>query len=258
MDDVWTLDKTTTELKRGSADYWILYVSEGASELVAGTNMHCAMQGQAVIITMSNMDIRMKPSRDFKCDAVRIRDSASSELVRRYLILMNATDETINVIVAGKQQKNLEAVLQRIQSAQSAENLLEELMIRLYRAGPKAFSGAYANRTEIVSNVRSRLEKEFDKEFCLSGIAAQYNMSVSYLAHLFKEITGVSIMRYLLNCRISAAKEYLAQSIVPVKEIAEKCGFNDASNFGRTFKKELGCTPKQYRDQFAPVGNSEE
>lgn len=257
MDDVWTLDKTTTELKRGSADYWILYVSEGASELVAGTNMYCAMQGQAVIVTMSNMDIRMKPSRDFKCNAVRIHDSASSELVRRYLHLMNAIDEPMNVIAVGKQQQNIEAVLQKMQTAEDAGSL-EELLIRLYRAGPKAMAGTYSNRSEIVSNVRKRLEKEFSKEFCLSGIAAEYNMSVSYLAHLFKEITGVSIMRYLLNCRICAAKEYLAQTIIPVKEIAEKCGFNDASNFGRTFKKEMGCTPKQYRDQLASAAHSME
>lgn len=256
--NIMFLDAETTELKRGSADYWIIYVCEGEAEFTAGTRMCCAASGQVTVITLSNQDVQIRPNLDFRGYMLRVCDLSSAELVRRYLPLMNAPNETMNVVTAGKQQKSIAAVFRNMQAADSGDekemlSLLEELMIRLYRASPKSFAGTNANRTEIVSNIRDRLEKEYSKDFCLIDIAADYNMSVSYLAHLFKDVTGISLMRYLLNCRVFAAREYLAHTIVPIKEVAQKCGFHDASNFGRTFKKETGCTPRQYRRQHSAV-----
>lgn len=251
---VFAANMQIRELKRGSADYWILYVSEGEVEFLAGANMCRAVSGQTVVITLTNLDVQIKPSQDFACCMLRVCDPASAELVRRYLPLMHTYSETMNVITAGKQQKHIAAVFQNMQNTGAGDEngqraLLEELMIRLYRASPKALAGVYTNRTEIVHNIRNQLAQEYSKNFSLTAIAAEYGMSVSYLAHLFKDITGVSIMRYLLNCRVFAAKEYLAQTIIPVNKVAEMCGFHDASNFGRTFRKETGCTPRQYRQQ---------
>ena len=125
--------------------------------------------------------------------------------------------------------------------------LLEELLVRLYRVSPKLYTGAQSNRTEIVSSIRTLLETEYRHPFTLGTIAEKYNMSISYLSHVFKEITGVSLMRYLLEIRIRAAKEYLVQTSLPINEIAERCGFNDLSNFGRTFQKETGYSLRRYR-----------
>lgn len=249
-------DNTTRELRRGSADYWIISVSQGKAEFAAGVNICCAMANQIVIITMSNQNVHIKPSKDFVANMIRVKDPYLSELVRRYLPLMNVPNETMNVITAGKQQKYLPAVIQKMQNAdledeQMKGNLLEELMIRLYRASPKKRAGVYASRAELVSNISRRLEREYGKDFTLTAIAEEYGISVSYLAHLFKNTTGVPLMRYLLNCRIFAVREYLTQTTIPIMEVAKKCGFNDSSNFGRTFKKETGYSPKQYRQQYS-------
>lgn len=259
----FSMNRTTTELKRGSADYWIVYATAGEVEFAVGVNICSISVGYAAVIAMSNQDVQVKASNDFRGWMFGIGDATSAELVRRYLLLMNISDEEMNVIMAGKQHKNIVTVFEKLENTPFDDhnrkwNLLEELMIRLYRACPKAMAGPHANRTEIVADVRSRLEKEYSQEFSLAGIATEYNMSVSYLAHLFKDTTGVSIMRYLLNCRVFAAKEYLSQTIVPVKEIAEMCGFNDASNFGRTFKKETGYSPRQYRNKYAREKSQEE
>ena len=249
-------DNTTKQLNRGSADYWIIYIHAGEAEFIADTNMCYATADQAVLVTMINQDVQITPSTDFKASMVWVNDSSSAELMRSYFLLMNLNDDVFNVVWAGKQAKNIELVYRNMRSIEGTDEitrryLLEELMIRLYRARPKIQIGVYTNRTELVGNICHRLEKEFYKDFFLAEIAKEYGVSISYLAHLFKDTTGVPIMRYLLNCRINEAKKYLTQTVMPIKEIAEKCGFNDSSNFGRTFKKETGCSPRQYRQHYS-------
>ena len=253
MNTYWA-DQKLTELKRGSADYWILYVTDGEAEFQLGDEVSYAAAGQAMILTMTNRDVQIVPGKRFRCCMFRVYDPASCELVRRYLPLMNVPADSMRVIPALKQEQNILNVFEKLQNVdtESEHGLLEELMIRLYRASPKTLPGVYASRMEIVDNIRDRLEKEYRNNFCLAGIAADYDMSVSYLAHLFKEATGVSIMRYLLNCRVQAAKEHLVETAMSIRDIAEQCGFNDVSNFARTFRKEVGCSPRQFRKQNEP------
>lgn len=250
MNTCWA-DHKLTELKRGSADYWILYATAGDAEFWLGNAVSYIAAGQAMIITMTNQDVQIIPGQKFQCCMFRVCDPAFCELARRYLSLMNAPTEMMHVIQAFKQEQNIINVFEKIQNIDVDDgqkySLLEELMIRLYRASPKTLPGAYTSRLEIVDNIRARLEKEYSEDFSLAGIAADYDMSVSYLAHLFKETTGISIMRYLLNCRVSAAKKHLVETTLSIRDIAEQCGFNDVSNFARTFRKETGCSPRQYR-----------
>lgn len=249
-------DGTTQCLPRGSADYWIAYIRAGEAEFMIGAHRCCAAPDQTVIIAMGNQDVQIKPSENFKANMIGIDDFSSSELMRHYCLLMDFSNEVLNVITVGKEAKNIETVFRNMQMIDDNDEitqrcLLEELMIRLFRTNSKMQAGACASRTELVSNICQRLEKEYNKDLSLAEIAKEYGISISYLAHLFKNTTGVPIMRYLLNCRITAAKSLLTQTVTPIKEITEKCGFKDSSNFGRTFKNETGYSPKQYRQQYS-------
>lgn len=245
-----------SELRLGSADYWIVYVNKSTLHIAVQQEHQQAISGQIVIISLNNKEIHFNAEPDFNGYALQINDSASAELVRRYLLLMNVKEIDVNIFTAGKQEQSIRTVFRNIVSEMHGEPepnetilnlLLQELMVRLYRASPKVHFGAYPNRAEVVSSVRTLLEKEYRCPLTLEAIARKYNMSVSYLSHIFKEITGISLMRYLLLVRIRVAQDYLSQTALPINEIAEKCGFNDMSNFGRTFRKETGFSPRQYR-----------
>lgn len=65
---------------------------------------------------------------------------------------------------------------------------------------------------------------------------------------IFKKSMGQTIMHYLKTLRISRARIFLHQ--YPEKktlEIAEMCGFQSPSYFGKVFKEEVGVTPEMYR-----------
>ena len=63
----------------------------------------------------------------------------------------------------------------------------------------------------------------------------------------FKEYTGFSPARYILDIRISKVKEALTNSTLPVKQIAYDFGFENYDYFFTAFRSLTGKTPSEYR-----------
>lgn len=61
-------------------------------------------------------------------------------------------------------------------------------------------------------------------------------------------ITGHTGGKYLLTIRMKYAKELLAKGKYPISLVALKCGYDDANNFSRTFKREVGMKPLEYAE----------
>ena len=80
--------------------------------------------------------------------------------------------------------------------------------------------------------------------------AEQCFLSVSRFEHVFREITGVSPNKYLMNLRINKAKEFLAETDMSVADISTLLGFSSLSYFIRIFKKHTGATPLNFRNGY--------
>ena len=74
-------------------------------------------------------------------------------------------------------------------------------------------------------------------------------MSYSRFRKLFKQEVGVSPACYIMDERISRAKERLASSSQPIKEIAFDVGFDNKDYFSTVFKRLTGMTPSAWREQ---------
>lgn len=68
-----------------------------------------------------------------------------------------------------------------------------------------------------------------------------------HFLRVFRKVTGVSPHQFLLRMRLHAAARRLRQSSESVTEIAYSVGFEDLSNFVRTFRAEFGTPPSRYR-----------
>ncbi len=80
--------------------------------------------------------------------------------------------------------------------------------------------------------------------------AAEYaNMSSSYFSKFFKRITGVNFITYMMDGKISAAKDMLTDTDMPVINIAYELSYSETNYFGKAFKKKVGLTPTEYREQ---------
>lgn len=101
-----------------------------------------------------------------------------------------------------------------------------------------------------VEKAKIYLEKNYtDPTLNLTKVAENVYVSSCYLSHLFKEITGSTVIEYLNKIRIKAAKKMLKETQLKVYEIAEQAGFNDYHYFGIVFKKITGLSPLEYRDK---------
>ena len=87
-------------------------------------------------------------------------------------------------------------------------------------------------------------------------MSEQFFISQSYLSQNFKQLTGYSPKKYIMLCRIAAARSLLYKTDMPINDIAMYVGFNDTSNFIRYFKKETGETPFQFRKSLKTLASS--
>ena len=81
----------------------------------------------------------------------------------------------------------------------------------------------------------------------VADLAKMAKLSRYHFLRSFKAVTGITPHQWLLRARLRAAAERLALTRVPVTEIALDVGFDDLSNFTRTFHAEFGTSPRQYR-----------
>lgn len=128
--------------------------------------------------------------------------------------------------------------------------LLLSMLLLLFRNFPEAFPSG-SGIVQTMRSVQAVLEQNMSETILLSALAARFHISVGYLCHTFKKVTGYGVLQYRLMVRLAFACGLLSGTGESISSIAEKSGFPDASSFARQFKKSLGCTPGQYRSRKA-------
>ena len=97
--------------------------------------------------------------------------------------------------------------------------------------------------------VISYIDANLEASISLKDLARVSGLnSHHYFCHLFKQSTGVSPYKYVIEQRVEKVKQLLKQDL-PLIEIALECGFSDQSALSRTFRKCVGTTPRGYRRQ---------
>lgn len=98
--------------------------------------------------------------------------------------------------------------------------------------------------------VQEYISQHYMEELQLEDLAAQVAMAPSAFSRFFKQHTGRSPVDYIIDVRIGSAARMLVDTRATVSEICYACGFNNLSNFNRTFKSRRGFTPREFRTLF--------
>lgn len=94
-----------------------------------------------------------------------------------------------------------------------------------------------------------RIKSEYTEEISVESAAAMCAYSPSHFMRLFKDLTGKSFTRYIVDYRLEVAAKQLAETKIGVTEIAATVGFNNMSYFTRAFSAKYGVTPSEYKKQ---------
>jgi transcriptional regulator GlxA family with amidase domain len=101
-----------------------------------------------------------------------------------------------------------------------------------------------------IQPVRQYLLDNLQLPHTMTSLAQRLNMSARNLSRVFSKECGVSLIAFLNDARIDAARRYLESTDHAVSVIARRCGFESADTLRRTFSKRLHISPMEYRQRF--------
>ena len=145
-----------------------------------------------------------------------------------------------NAILANERQKHASHVTRALFSY--CVYLLENLQNAL---SPNATT--QSDIPPLVLKIIDFLHVHYAETLTLQSISNVFFVSKATLLYNFKKYTNCSPIDFLLNIRLTKAKEWLSKSELSVNEIAERCGFSSANYFGLIFKQKEGISPLHYR-----------
>ncbi|NIK79090.1 AraC-like DNA-binding protein [Paenibacillus castaneae] len=116
-------------------------------------------------------------------------------------------------------------------------------MIKIFKDRQAA---QYQNISEKIIDL---VQHHYDTDLTLEECASRLHYNANYLSSVFRKETHYSFSEYLSMYRFQMAKKWLADSEIPIKDIASKLRYNNPQNFIRSFRKQEGTTPGQYREK---------
>lgn len=102
-------------------------------------------------------------------------------------------------------------------------------------------------RSHIIHRITEYVMKNIAGDLSLTRLSELVGLHPSYLSKLYRDATGISINQYVVNQRLRAAQDLLADPFLKIHEIVAMTGLNTPSYFTHYFKKHIGITPQEYR-----------
>ena len=109
---------------------------------------------------------------------------------------------------------------------------------------------ARSNESRRVEKVKQYINEHYAKPLKLEDLAGLVGMSPVAFSRFFRQRTGRTLSEYIVEIRLGYAARMLVDSTKNISEICYECGFNNLSNFNRTFKSKRGFTPRDFRTMF--------
>jgi two-component system response regulator YesN len=99
----------------------------------------------------------------------------------------------------------------------------------------------------VIAKAKSYIRENYKRDISLEDVSRKVNVSPYYFSKIFKEETGEGFVKYLTALRIENAKELLSSTEYSMREIGSMCGYSDPNYFSRSFKKNVGVSPSDYK-----------
>ena len=124
---------------------------------------------------------------------------------------------------------------------------LNDLLTLLMESSWHQGNSTNAPKKMDISSVKAFMDEHYSEKLSLESVASHFFIDKHYLARLFKEQYGVTLVTYLQQVRITHAKRMLRFTDKSIEEIGLECGIGELNYFSRVFKKLEGVSPSEFR-----------
>ena len=144
----------------------------------------------------------------------------------------------------------LSEMLMQLSKAENINELLEIINSAREQFEHPGESIQPTNDNQLLNEVLSYIGENYHRcDFSIQEVAVHFSMLPSNLSSFFKDNMQCTMLDYLIELRMSLAKELLLSTTMPLQEICERVGYYNVSSFSRRFKTYEGITPNTYRFQ---------
>ncbi|WP_058909989.1 transcriptional regulator FtrA [Entomohabitans teleogrylli] len=140
---------------------------------------------------------------------------------------------------------------------EAANRVARRLVLAPHRDGGQAQfierPVSHDRETQRLNQLFDYLRQHLGQEHSVASLAARIGMSQRTLLRRFTSATGATPARWLLNERLYRARELLESTRLSVEQVAEQCGFRNASVLRHHFRARFSVSPASYRKNFTPA-----
>ncbi|WP_171718519.1 helix-turn-helix domain-containing protein [Paenibacillus phytohabitans] len=109
-----------------------------------------------------------------------------------------------------------------------------------------------SRNVKLIDSILVYIQEQFGQaNLSLDAVAEHMNISKGYMSQFFKEQTGTNFSEYLEQLRMTEAKALLANTGLPIRDIAEQVGYHSTNTFCRAFKRGSGLSATAFRESAA-------
>jgi transcriptional regulator GlxA family with amidase domain len=129
-----------------------------------------------------------------------------------------------------------------------------DLVVFLKRPGGQAqFSAALVlqDHDNGFDGLNGWMAGHLSKDLSVPALAAQAGMSERTFVRRYRADVGVTPARAVEMLRVEATRQLLVSGKLPIKRIARQCGFGSEETMRRSFTRDVGITPRDYRARFS-------
>jgi AraC-like DNA-binding protein len=230
----------------------LLYISSGSGLLESKPNFSASIEAGHAFLIFPGVWHRYTPNKETGWHEHWI--GFDGEMARRWL--RHGFFSPNNPVVKIGAEDTVLATFSRVMQAIRANRpALQQILagatnnlMGLFYSAQQSQSSVDVQNANVIERAITRIQDEFGLNLDMKVLAQELGVSYSWFRHTFTEHTGLSPHQYLLELRLVRARSLLAETDLPVKEIALQTGFEDELYFSRLFRQKLNVTPSQWRD----------
>lgn len=119
-----------------------------------------------------------------------------------------------------------------------------ELLYNIIRIQSSVSTEYYPEKT---NDVLLYVQNHCGENLSNTQIGNKFGYHANYINRLIRQNTGMSLHKYLIQCRLDKALQMLHDTDMTIGQISEQAGFPDMSSFSKTFRQHLGISASDYK-----------
>ncbi|XEC94709.1 AraC family transcriptional regulator [Paenibacillus tarimensis] len=247
--------------------YEVYYFHEGKCNYLIGDKIFVLAPGDLIIMYgMTLHCAKVDPSADYIRSIIHFEPEAIRPFIEQphMINVLQPFQELRNhrIRLRGEKKEEAERILAFMHKQQQLQNRIGDNRMRLafvdllhfiYEQCLQPLSSRPdlpSEKEKTVQEIISFLERHYAEDLNLDQVQEHMHISKSYLAKIFKEVTGVTIFEFIYQWRINQARMlFLLHPELSVTDVCFRVGFKHLAHFSRMFKRHIGIPPEQYRKQ---------